>query len=478
MKRVVSLLLFCLLLAATAAKAATEVKMAGDFRAYGVFFQNHNWTTWNAAGTQTEEAFEIWQRWRLRSDFVANEAVKFRLGTRVNDTPWGYGTYTAANPTVSIEVYQAYLQFKLPACDIEVTAGYQPISLPQSPIFYDSVVLASKRESNSFAGLVVKAPIIKDTLNVFAGFSRLIDVNRTYDTTTTQVDDELDAYFLTLPITLDGFKATPWAMAAVVGKASTGAVTSIRNGLVSGGSFIAPTGFNNNDNPYWWAGTSLELTALDPLKFYGDVIYGQGASADYKRNERKGWFIDAAVQYTGFDWATPELGGWWSTGEDNSIANGSERLPSIANNFGMGNSFLYPTGQDLSKNDMGVNPIGSWGLTGSIKNISFLEKLSQRLTFTATWGNNSPAGLRKAVLASGGTGKYLTMGKDLAIGEYVLGANFDSKYMLYENLALIVETGWAHYGNPNGSIWNTASRRFTKNVGDAWMASFGFKYTF
>ncbi|KHK01568.1 hypothetical protein NY78_3089 [Desulfovibrio sp. TomC] len=109
MKRVVSLLMFCLLLTSAAAQATTEVKMAGDFRAYGVFFQNHNWTSWNATGTQTEEAFEIWQRWRLRTDFVANEAVKVRLGTRVNDTPWGYGTYTAANPTVSIEVYQAYL---------------------------------------------------------------------------------------------------------------------------------------------------------------------------------------------------------------------------------------------------------------------------------------------------------------------------------------------------------------------------------
>ncbi|KHK01567.1 hypothetical protein NY78_3088 [Desulfovibrio sp. TomC] len=220
------------------------------------------------------------------------------------------------------------------------------------------------------------------------------------------------------------------------------------------------------------------MSALDPLKFYGDVIYGQGATGDYKRNERQGWFIDAAAQYTGFDWGTPEVGGWWSTGEDSSINNGSERLPSIAGNFGMGNSFLYPTGQELSKNDMSVNPIGSWGLTASIKDISWLEKLSHRLTFTSTWGNNSPAGLRKAVLASGGNGKYLTMGKDLAMGEYVLGANIDSKYMLYENLALIMETGWAHYGNPNGSIWNTATRRFTKNVNDAWMASFGFKYTF
>ncbi|WP_428559366.1 MAG: outer membrane homotrimeric porin [Solidesulfovibrio sp. DCME] len=483
MKRLMPLLLLCLLLACAAtAQGATEVRMAGDFRAYGVFFENHNWTSWNATGSQTEETFETWQRWRLRTDFVANEAVKFRLGTRVNDTPWGYGTYTAANPAVAIEVYQAYLAFKWPGCDVDITAGLQPFSMPESPLFYDSPVFATKGgagdgATNSFAGFVVRTPLVAGTLDTMFGFARLVDVNRTYDPTTTQVGDELDTYFLTLPITLNGFKFTPWGLAAVMGKASASAVTSIRNGMVSGGSFVG-TGFVNNQNAYWWGGASATVTAADPLKFYADLMYGQGAANDRERNRRQGWFVDAGLEYTGLDWGTPQAGFWWSTGEDSSLNNGSQRIPSIQNYFGLGNTFLNSTGQELSKNNMNVNSIGAWGLTGSIKNISFLERLSHRLTFTATWGNNSPAGLRKAVAASGGNGKYLTMGNDLAIGESVLGANCDSKYMLYENLAFIVETGWAHYNNPNGSIWNSSTRRFTAMVHDAWMASFGFKYTF
>ena len=273
MKRITAALLFCLFVATATAQAATEVKMAGDFRAYGVFFENHNWTSWNAKGTQTEDTFEIWQRWRLRTDFVANEAVKFRLGMRVNDTPWGYGTYTAANPTVSIEVYQAYLAFKWPGCDVEVTAGLQPFSMPEAPIFYDSPILAAKGSgdgaTNSFAGLVVKAPIVTGVFEPIVGFSRLIDTNRTYDTTTTQVDDELDIYFLTLPVVLDGFTITPWGLAAVMGKASTSAVTAIRNGMVSGGSFVAPNNANNQ-NGYWWGGLNLAVTVADPFKFYAD----------------------------------------------------------------------------------------------------------------------------------------------------------------------------------------------------------------
>ncbi|MFP5257819.1 MAG: outer membrane homotrimeric porin [Acidobacteriota bacterium] len=483
MKRFVILMLLCLLAAAATAQAATEVKMAGDFRAYGVFFENHNWTSWNAKGTQTEDTFEIWQRWRLRTDFVANEAVKFRLGIRVNDTPWGYGTYTAANPTVSVEVYQAYLAFKWPDCDVEITAGLQPLTMPEAPIFYDSPILASKggfndTATNSFAGLVVKAPIVKGVFEPMVGFFRLVDVNRTYDTTTTQVDDELDAYFLTLPIVLDGFKVTPWGLAAVMGKASSSAVTAIRNGMLSGGSFVAPNNADNQ-NGYWWGGFNLAVTVADPFKFYADGIYGQGAMSGPQRYNRQGWFIDGGLEYTGFDWATPQLGAWWSSGEDSSLRNGSERIPSLIGYFGLGSSFLYPTSQEFTKNDMGVNPLGSWGLGASLKNISFMEKLTMLATFTAAWGTNSPAGLRKAVLASSGNGNYLTMGKDLAIGEYLVAANANAKYWVYEKtLAFIVEAGWAHYGNPNGSIWNTASRNFTGNVNDAWMTSFGLKYYF
>ena len=97
----------CLALAASmvfgaigAANAATEVKMTGDARVYGNFFANRNFTGWNKTGTKTEDSFEIWERFRLRSDFVASEAVKFRLGIKVEDT-WGHGTFTAANPQVA-----------------------------------------------------------------------------------------------------------------------------------------------------------------------------------------------------------------------------------------------------------------------------------------------------------------------------------------------------------------------------------------
>ena len=477
MRKILLCLVCCLLaLGAARANAATEVKMAGDARVYGMFFENRNWTSWNATGTKTEDTFEIWERFRLRADFVASEAVKFRLATMVGDQTWGTGTFTAANPEVSITVWEAYLQFKVPDTDIQVTAGLQPISLPHAAIFYDSPILASKNNNKTFAALTIKAPLIKDTLSANLGFSRLIDANRTYDTTTTQVTDELDAYFLTLPITLEGFKATPWALASVVGKTSL-TVDSIKYGLVSGGYFLSPSGYNQTQSGYWWGGSMFEVNALDPVVLYGDVIYGEGGMNDRQRNQRRGWFIDGGVKYTGLSFMTPMVGGWWSSGEDSSIRNGSERIPTIANYWGMGGSFLYQSGQEFTNDTMLANPIGSWGLSASLDNVSFIDKLSHVVTFAAAWGTNSAAGLRKAVTASGGNGKYLTMGKDLAIGEYLLGVNIDSKYWIYDkSLALVMETGWAHYGNPKGSVWNTTSRDFTGNVQDAWKVALGLKY--
>ncbi|EFL51004.1 conserved hypothetical protein [Solidesulfovibrio fructosivorans JJ]] len=493
MKRIWSIALAAVFVlgAFTSARAATEVKMTGDARVYGVFFAEHNYTGWNNAswtsntptyahaGTKTEDRFEIWERFRLRTDFVANEAVKFRLGIKVEDT-WGHGTLTAANPAVAIAVYQAYLQFKFPGCSAEITAGLQDIDLPISNMFYGSPVFGGDR----IAALTVKAPLIDNTLAVLAGFGRLIDTNRTYDTTTTQVADELDAYFLALPITLEGFKATPWGMIAVAGKnagyftagSSTFSSQSFAENLVSAGTFMTPALWKNDQNAYWWAGGAFEVTALDPVKFYADVIYGAGAQSDRKKSKREGWFLDAGAEYTGWDVLTPKVFGWWSTGEDHSNYNGSERMPQIRSNWGPGNSFLFDDSQVLAKNsNMGMNPVGAWGLGASLDNISFVEKLTHRLTYTYIHGNNNPAAIR-AVNAALGSNPYFEMGRDLTSNEFAMGVNFDTKYMIYENLAAVLETGWAH-GQFQTSVWGHRLAAKSRE-GDAWKVACGLTYKF
>ncbi len=471
-----------------AAHAATEVKMTGDARIYGVFFENRNYTGWNKTGTKTSDSFEIWERFRLRSDFVANEAVKFRLGIKVEDV-WGHGTFTAANPSTAVQVYQAYLQFKVPGCNgVEVTAGLQDVSLPQSGLFYNSPVW-----SDNMAALVITAPIIDQTLSVMAGFGRLIDTNRTYDTTTTQVADELDAYFLALPITVDGFKATPWGMVAVAGRDTNYGWKDTTDTVDSGNSFantltsaassanMATPGaigyWGNSQNAYYWVGGAFEVSALDPVKFYADVIYGAGAMNDHKAAHREGWMIDAGVEYTGLDIMTPQVFAFWSTGEDKSTLNGSERMPYMRSKWGPGKSFLFDDGQDLGKgSNMYTDPVGNYGIGASLNNVSFIEKLTHRLTFVYVRGNNSPRAIRNSQLYFNDS--YFTMGHDLTTNEYVMGLNLDTKYMIYENLAAVLETGWAH-GQFQQSVWgHRLVSQSESNGNNAWKVAFGLTYKF
>lgn len=494
--------------AARGGMADTTVKMSGDARIYGVYYSGHNFTgsdtpawtsttpTWSKAATRTEETFELWERFRLRTDFSAGQSVKFRLALKIEDT-WGHGIYTAANPTSGImtpvgkvisgvQVYEAYLQFKWPDTAIKVTAGLQGLDLPQGQLFHSSIVFGGDRA----ASLVVTTPLVPETLDLVAGFSRFIDTNRSYDAVGAgRQADELDGYWLTLPVTLGGFKAAPWGLVAVAGRDADYYInidtsfgyTSYAENLLSSAVLHSPGRRQNSQNPYLWVGSSFEVTALDPLRFSADVIYGAGAPTDRQQFHRQGWFLDLGAEYTGWDLLTPQLFAWWSTGEDDSWRNGSERIAILRPSWCPGNSFLFDGNQEFGRNsNMGMNPVGAYGLGASLGNISFLTDLTQRLTFTYLHGNNSPRAVRSlnALLGAGnlnaGSNPYYVLGRDLTDNEYAYGLNFDSKYKLFENLAAVVETGWAH-AHFQESVWGS---RLVQKATDAFKVAFGVTYRF
>lgn len=455
------------------AQAATEVRMSGDARVYGLFFANRNFTGWDETGTQTEDRFSIWQRVRLRADFVANENLKFRFGMAVGDEAWGAGTLTAANPQAAIVPYLAYLQFKWPGSDIEITAGYQPVSAPHSEAFYDSIVLAADDGDQSSAALFVKVPV-GENMAVEAAFARLLAANRTYQTDTTQVGDNFDIYRLAVPVSAEGLEVTPWGLAGVYGKASDpdGLFDA---GLRAAGSYLDPLGYNDNQNALWWIGLAATITAPGPVKLSFDAIYGDAAPGDHARNRRHGYFFDAAATYTGLDWAVPGAYGWLASGEDKSLTNGSERLPVITPKWSVATNFLFDSDQDFGNNSMCIDPTGTWGLALAMKDVRFLEALTSRLSVALIAGRNSPAGLRKAVAVTGGPGNYATMGRTLAEGEWVLGVSFDHAYAITEELSLNLQTGFATPQGLKTSIWG---HRMTGAAAESWMAALGLLYTF
>ncbi|WP_243363096.1 outer membrane homotrimeric porin [Fundidesulfovibrio terrae] len=482
MKRLggLALLVTLILCSAGLASAATEVKMVGDARVHANAWSKLDYTGWNSNGTRTADSFVIWERFRLRTDFIANEGLKFRFGIRLQNRVWGNDTLTVDNPTTAIDVYQAFLQFKWPGTNVEFSIGMQDFDLPiSSPMLASSPVIGGTR----LAAAAVTVPVC-DAFKAIGGFARLLDTNKDFDPSTTQKADEFDAYFLVLPVTVQGFSATPWGMLAVAGRDAgytTIGTGSMRNSsetlatnLFSAGTLLAPSGFKNAQNVYFWVGTALSLTALDPFKFYADVIYGEGNASDRGKNRRGGLFFDVAAEYTGWDMLTPQLTFWYSTGEDSSMRNGSERMPTVVQNWGPSTSFLFDCSQQFVNGHMALNPTGSWGFAASLNKISFIQDLTHRLTFTYARGTNSPRALRQANLLWG-TGNYVQMGRDLTTDEYVMGINFDNEYKIYENLSAVVETGWAH-GQFQKSVWG---RRFVNQTGtDPWKVAFGFTYKF
>ena len=489
MKRFTAIaLMLAVMGSAVIASAATEVKMTGDARIWGNFFQNQNYTGWNATGTKTADDFVIWERFRLRSDFIANEGLKFRLGIRVNNKAWGNNTMTVDNPAVSIDVYECYLQFKWPGTNVEFTAGLAPINLPlSSPIFNANPVLGGGAPTAQFT---INAPV-NDNFSVVAGFARLLDGDAAngalFQSTTTSKVDTFDAFFLTLPITVDGFKAVPWAALGLAGRDANYAGTqtgsspkpdnrNLGNNLLSAAGYSNMARSTNSMNTYWWVGSSFAVTALDPFKFYADVIYGEGNSGDRSRNKRSGWFFDVAAEYTGLDMVTPQIAFWYGSGEDNATNNGSERMPTVTAYWGAAHSFAFDSGQAYGNGYLATNPLGSYGIVVALDKISFVQDLTHRITFTWAHGNNSARAMRNANLLNG-VGNYVQMGRDLTEDESVIAIGFDNQYNIYENLAAIVETGWAHGCNFQKSVWGTRMVHQANN-GDVWKVAFGLQYKF
>jgi hypothetical protein len=452
--------------------------MSGEHYVYASSFTNRNFTGWSLDGTNTEDSFTIWQRLRLRTDYTQGDTLAFSLWLQVNNTPWGNGTLTVDNPVVAVQIFKAYLQFKLPGSDVEITAGKQTVTLPQSEGFWGSIVLDSE-----FGALAAKIPL-NETANLVVGYGRLLSYVNALENLSLAPHDVLDLSFATLPIVSDSFAVTPWAALGLFmndaayrpysGVGGPPDLGYIRHELLSLGYFTGTPGFRQATVPYIWAGTAVKYTAGE-FTFFTDVVAGAGGLGDASKNLRRGVFFDAALQYSGLSWATPRIFGWWSSGEDADTRNGTERLPAIVRTWNAGTSYLFSTGQTFDNTtSINASPIGAWGFGASLDNIGFIQDMSSRVTAVYMRGTNDPAPLRRSVMFNG-PGYMVAMGRNLSVDEHLIGVNVDHTLSLGHGLKLVVETGWAHAGGLQKSIWTS---RFVNAANDSWKVAGGFLYTF
>ena len=449
MKRIVTLLLAAgLVLGAAAGSQAADIKAKG------------NWTfSWqlgdNNLFEKNGDKFTAKQRLRTQIDVIASESLKGVLFLEMGDQNWGSSKDGASLGTDGkiVKVRYSYVDWVIPQTDAKVRMGLQNFSLPG--FISNNPILGGG--SADGAGITISGQF---TENVGASLFWLRAENDNTDGYRgNPSSNAMDFVGLTVPMTFDGVKVTPWAMYGALGRDSftngdgVNKYEPVTGELISGPGSVAngllPTGVDgamlkgadlDRHGNAWWVGVASELTYFDPFRFALDAAYGSAdmGSIGGFDVERSGWFASILGEYK-MDYFTPGILFWYASGDDSNWANGSERMPVVegswtASSYGFDDNF----GRDAC--DMiGLTNDGKMGVYLQAKDISFMEDLTHifRVGFIkgtnntemARWGITSPTG-------TSGRELYLTT------ADKAWEVNFDTQYKIYKDLTLAVEVGY------------------------------------
>ncbi len=513
MKKLATLLLAAgMLLVAAGGAKAIDFKSKGEW----IFGFGAVESTFKASpGSQGKDVFQAIQRVRLQLEAVANEALSGVVYFEIGQQNWGRGNQGGALGAdgTMVKIKRAYLDWVVPDTTLKLRMGIQGITFPNT-------AGGSAIMDDDSAGITANYKF-NDNVSLTALWMRPLNDNYSPnaslgDKNPANYLDNLDIFLLALPVSLEGFKITPWAAYGAVGRNAfshvdyngdrgNGQSQSLAMGLTPRDYAMDPTapgGTNRNwrrDNAYgdlFFVGLPMSLSYFDPLLIELDINYGYsggfGKYDAYRRNpdgavyhgradsKREGWLAKALIEYK-MDWGTPGILGWYASGDDDNIKNGSERMPSIAS-CGYFTSFMGDGVRGWSINgsyDKNLTFDGTWGLGLRLRDMSFVENLSH--TFSAVYygGTNSPSMIKylgtnnndSFSAATGGYSPYLTTSDYLV--EFVL----DSEYKVYDNLKAVVELGYIINGFDKDAWRKSAyQKNFTK--ADGYKAALIMQYTF
>jgi hypothetical protein len=238
------------------------------------------------------------------------------------------------------------------------------------------------------------------------------------------------------------------------------------NGNLASGLLTPAPDLTAGRNAYW-GGTSFTMTYFDPIKVMADVAYGS-VSGGGDTNDRSGWMFDLAVDYTGFDFMTPEVFFVYTSGEDDDATNGSERMPLLYSQYWAPGSFWFG-GDTLLMGSYGYlnSQTGFWTAGLSLKDISFVEKLSHTINALYVQGTNDKDTANTTVAGY----DFVTYGRSLTEEDHIIEFDLNNKYQLYDELALTLDLGYIINGYDKDT-WGGIERD------DAFKLSTGLAYSF
>ena len=483
-----------LLLAAGLVFSAFQPASAVELKPYGMFelLFEHGGNMARALQSSADgKHFGVIQRLTVGTRFVMDENLSATYEAILGYNTWGGPATGAAaaqqnggvlgSRSANIVTKFAYLDWVVPGTDLKVRMGMQPWFWPS----YATGTINPGDGDGFGTGILVNAPI-NDNVGVTAGWMRATSGFRRGNVVTDKhTDDNLDMFLLTLPIKGEGFRLTPWATFAAVGKDQSGwakstswkqftpLVAAASAGLAESGHAQNVTAQNigqvRGNSTAWWGGLGGELTMFDPFRFAFDASYSN-VDADYSALDRSGWMLGLAMSYK-TAYGVPTLKFWYTSGDDGNVKNGSER-PTVNGNFNTSASVLFGDGT-LAGNmvqDAGAAKAGTWGLSAQWNKASFIEGLFHNFRVTYVQGTSSSK-MAKYV-------EKTELGKYLTTKDSVVEVSLDNVYSIYRNLAAMLEVAYL-FENMDGDMWG-------KELGidggahfsNAWRVDLKFMYTF
>ena len=454
----------------------------------------------------TDDALSAMQLVRLQLDAMASESLSGTVYFEIGDTMWGQassGGALGADKTI-VELRNAYIDWTVPNTDLKLRMGLQAVAMPN--------VAGGSAIMDGDAAAVVASYQFNDNVGLTALWMRPLNDNYTgtnaageaYGNGYNNYLDNMDLFALMLPLKFDGVELTPWAMYGMQGKntrfneggvgTADGALDVTLPGYLPGMNEFALGKTGKAYGSMFWAGLPVAITAFDPLNIEFDINYGyveamgrydvlkRGTDLVRGNSKREGWLVKALVEYK-MDWGTPGIFGWYASGDDGNVKNGSERLPSIA---GAGNftSFMgdgnlaWGTGHNFYDNNLTY--AGTWGVGLQIADVSFVEDLKHTFRVAYWGGTNSPSMVK--YMGSGVAWNDTTAAQDgpyLTTNDGLLEFNLVNSWQIYENLEANLELGYI-VNMMDKDTWDKSyiseQRNWSKQ--DAWKAQLIFAYTF
>lgn len=465
----------------------------------------------NRENKPTSDKFQAAQRVRLQLDAVASEQLSGTVFFEIGNQRWGQastGGALGADSKDVIKVKRAYIDWAMPETPLKVRMGIQGIAMP-------NVAGGSAIMDTDAAGITATYEI-NDNVSLTALWARPLNDNWDGGDHPNQAGylDNLDLFSLMIPVKLDGFEITPWAMIGMKGRNSMKGIEQFQG---------RQNGFSTNDGnlpfslyPYpgilgrepveglrsgiggtskeygtlFWAGLPFTISAWDPLNIEVDLNYGYSeemgrfwAYKDHYREakrsstRREGWLAKGLIEYK-MDWGVPGIFGWYASGDDGNPKNGSERMPSI-NPMGTFTSYLGDGNMGWIWNDYSVDYSGTWGIGLQLRDLSFLENLTHTFK-VAWWGGTNSTGMVKYMdnPTSWNDGWGSMTGPYLTTDDGLLEFNLITNYQMYENFNINLDLAYVANFIDNDT-WGKANMRdasFSKQ--DAWKAQLVFAYSF